>query len=286
MKSSLFLLLLVISVVRCVEAQTIPTISTKTLPTGTADATYSAVINASGGCTPYKWAITAGKLPTGITAKASSTTTALDLTGKPSTAASYAFTVTVTGCGGHSGTAAYALVVDAPPATIATTTLPNGTVDTSYSATIDGTGGCTPYKWAISSGSLPKGVTQKASSSTTALALSGTPSTAATYSFTVSLTGCGGHVDTASYKVAIQGSAKNVVNLDWKASTSPDIAGYNVYRSPNGSTWTKLNAGLIASTLYSDSTVANGSTYYYAATAVNISGKESSKSAAIKVVIP
>ena len=41
-----------------------------------------------------------------------------------------------------------------------------------------------------------------------------------------------------------------------------------------------------SSTLYSDSTVANGSTYYYAATAVDISGKESSKTAAVKAVIP
>jgi len=51
-------------------------------------------------------------------------------------------------------------------------------------------------------------------------------------------------------------------------------------------TWKKINASLIASTLYSDSTVANGSTYYYAATAVDIRGHESSKTAVVKAVIP
>jgi hypothetical protein len=286
MKSSLFFLLLVISVVPCVATASTVSVTTKTLPTGNVSDAYSAAIVASGGCTPYKWAITSGKLPAGVTQKVSTSTTALDLTGKPTTAATYSFTVSVTGCSGPAETASFKLVVNPAFLNISTATLPNGTVDTSYSATIDGTGGCTPYKWAITSGSLPKGVTEKASSSTTAITLSGTPTTAATYSFTVSLTGCGGHVDTASYKVAIQGSAKNVVDLNWKPSTSSDIAGYNIYRSPNGSTWTKLNAGLIASTLYSDSTVAADSTYWYAATTVNTSGKESSKTASVKAVIP
>jgi hypothetical protein len=49
---------------------------------------------------------------------------------------------------------------------------------------------------------------------------------------------------------------------------------------------TKINASLVASMVYSDSTVANNTTYYYATTAVNIDGSQSSKSAVIKVVIP
>jgi len=50
--------------------------------------------------------------------------------------------------------------------------------------------------------------------------------------------------------------------------------------------WKKANVSLIASTMYNDATVANGSTYYYAATAVDIYGHESSKSALIKVSVP
>jgi large repetitive protein len=285
MKPSLFLLLLVLSMIPCVAVASV-SITTQTIPTGNADTSYSAVIHASGGCTPYKWAITSGKLPAGITDTVESTTTALELTGKPTTVATYTFTVSVTGCSGPAETASFTLVVFPALLTITTPSLPNGTVETAYTATIDGTGGCTPYKWAISSGSLPAGVTGKVSSSTTVFTLSGTPTTAASYPFTVSLTGCGGHSDTATYKVAIQGSAKNVVNLSWKASTSSEVAGYNVYRSPNGSTWTKLNSGLIASTLYSDSTVAADSTYWYAATTVNTSGEESNKTPSVKAVIP
>jgi fibronectin type 3 domain-containing protein len=76
------------------------------------------------------------------------------------------------------------------------------------------------------------------------------------------------------------------VELSWKASTSTDVGGYNVYRSLDGSKWTKINASTIASTLYSDSTVANSTTYYYAATAVDIYGKESSKTASVRAIIP
>ncbi|MGC2790546.1 MAG: hypothetical protein WA899_00885, partial [Candidatus Sulfotelmatobacter sp.] len=80
--------------------------------------------------------------------------------------------------------------------------------------------------------------------------------------------------------------ANHVVDLSWKASTSDDLGGYNVYRGPDGTTWKKINASLIGSRLYSDSTVANNTTYYYATTAVNIEGEESRKSAAVKVDVP
>jgi hypothetical protein len=169
---------------------------------------------------------------------------------------------------------------------ITTPTLPNGTVKTAYSADIQASGGCTPYKWTIASGALPAGVTAKPSSSTTSLVLAGTPTTAATDSFVVKVTGCGGNIQEASYKVVIQSAANHVVDLSWKASTSAHIAGYNVYRGPNGTSLKKINTSLIASTLYDDSTVANGSTYYYATTAVNIEGEESTKSSTVKAVIP
>jgi hypothetical protein len=169
---------------------------------------------------------------------------------------------------------------------ITTSSLPNGTVETAYSAVIHASGGCTPYKWAISSGALPHDVTAKVSSTTTSLDLAGTPATAGTYSFVVKVTGCGGYVSDTSYKIVIQATANHVVDLNWKASTSADIVGYNVYRAPDATTWTKINASLIGSTVYSDSSVANDSTYYYATTAVNVDGSQSGKSAAVKVVVP
>jgi hypothetical protein len=48
----------------------------------------------------------------------------------------------------------------------------------------------------------------------------------------------------------------------------------------------RINASRIAGTVYSDSTVANNTTYYYAATSIDVSGVESKKTTAVKVVIP
>ncbi len=170
--------------------------------------------------------------------------------------------------------------------TITTKSVPNGTVETAYSAVIQASGGCTPDKWTIASGKLPAGVTSTVSHTTKSLTLAGTPTTAATYSFTVKVTGCGGGTSQVAYTVVIQGSSNHVVDLSWKASTSTDVVGYNVYRGPDGVSWTKINASLVPSTLYSDSTVANGTTYYYAATSVDVSGDESSKTAPVKAVVP
>jgi Putative Ig domain len=264
-------------------------ITTTSLPNDTVGSAYSAAIRASGGCTPYKWAIASGTLPAGITARASSATTSLNFTGTPKTAATYSFAVKVTACGGSSTQKAYKVTITAKSSSgiaIQTTSVPNGTVGSAYSAAVKASGGCTPYHFAISSGALPAGVSAKPSSTTTSLNLTGTPKTPATSSFTVKATDCGGDTSQRAYKIVIQATENHVVDLSWKASTSSNVAGYNVYRSPDGATWKKINASLIASTLYSDSTVSNSSTYYYAATTVNISGHESNKTSPIKVVVP
>ncbi len=169
---------------------------------------------------------------------------------------------------------------------ITTTTVANGTVKVPYSAGIKASGGCTPYKWSITAGSLPKGITDKASSSTTTLNLTGTPTTAETATFTVKVTSCNAETADKSFKIVIQPSANHVVDLSWNASKSDDIAGYNVYRGPNGTSLSKLNGSLVGSTVYTDSSVANNTTYYYATTAVDVHGKESTKTPPVKAVIP
>jgi len=174
----------------------------------------------------------------------------------------------------------------ASPVRIATATLPNGTVGTAYVATVVAVQGATPYTWTVT-GSLPPGVTFTVVGNTQNLSFAGTPTAAGTYTFLVQVMGFYKAVSKVSYNVTIQPEANHVVDLSWNASTSTDVAGYNMYRGPDGVNWQKMNvAGLVASTLYSDSTVANGTTYYYAATAVDLSGTESTKSAAVQVTVP
>src|SRR5579862_2872087 len=151
----------------------------------------------------------------------------------------------------------YALV------SITTGTLPNGTVGVAYAATITASGGCTPYQWMIT-GTLPAGTTVTTQSKGLSLTLSGTPTTAGTYIFRATVTGCGKHQSRVSYMVVIQPGPFHVVDLSWNASTSQNVAGYNLYRGSDGMNWQRMNTGgLIASTLYSDSTASDGSRYYY-----------------------
>jgi hypothetical protein len=78
----------------------------------------------------------------------------------------------------------------------------------------------------------------------------------------------------------------HTVALTWTASTS-SVSGYNVYRSTtSGTGYAKLNGSLVPAVNYSDSSVVNGTTYYYVTTAVDAGGDESSYSNEASVVIP
>jgi hypothetical protein len=66
------------------------------------------------------------------------------------------------------------------------------------------------------------------------------------------------------------------VFLDWNNNGESDLDGYNVHRSTSaGPPYTQLNGSLVASSNYVDSTVTNGTTYYYVVTAVDTSADES-----------
>jgi PKD repeat protein len=59
------------------------------------------------------------------------------------------------------------------------------------------------------------------------------------------------------------------LDLVWNASTESHVMGYNVYRSnTSGSSYTKVNNGIIRETRYHDTDLETGSTYYYVLTTV------------------
>ncbi len=81
-------------------------------------------------------------------------------------------------------------------------------------------------------------------------------------------------------------AVQHSVNLSWDASIS-EVAGYNVYRSLQmGGPYSRLNSSLDPNTAYTDSTVQSGNTYYYATTAVDSNGEESTYSNLAPAVIP
>jgi hypothetical protein len=68
------------------------------------------------------------------------------------------------------------------------------------------------------------------------------------------------------------------IDLIWAPDTDPDLAGYNVYRREEGTSPVKLNAELVRTPAYRDSSVTPGKHYSYAVSAVDLRGNESTRS--------
>jgi hypothetical protein len=91
----------------------------------------------------------------------------------------------------------------APPLTITAASLPGGTVQTAYSATLRATGGQMPYTWALVTGQLPAGLMLSGASGT----ISGTPSAEQTSTFTVGVHDAAGTSATLTTNITISAGA-------------------------------------------------------------------------------
>jgi hypothetical protein len=83
--------------------------------------------------------------------------------------------------------AATAVQAAAVTLAVSTSTLPAGTIGTSYSQTLAATGGTTPYTWSKTTGSLPAGFTLSTAGVISGTPTSGVVAVAAGYSHTVAL---------------------------------------------------------------------------------------------------
>src|SRR5271170_5992003 len=141
-------------------------------------------LQATGGSAPYTWAVTAGSnLPAGL-----NLSTAGVISGSPTAAGAFSFSVTVTDAATTAHTASGNLSITINPALTITSpvTLPTGEVSAVYAATLTQGGGVGPFTWVVSSGALPGGL-----SVTSSGAIGGTISASATpgtFSFTAKVT--------------------------------------------------------------------------------------------------
>ena len=175
-------------------------LSPTTLSAATVAAAYSQTITASGGTSPYTYAVTAGALPAGMTLSSAGA-----LSGTPTAGGSFNFTITATDSTGGTpvtGSRAYTLTVNAPTISVSPTSLPDGTLSVAYSQAITASGGTAPYTYAITAGALPAGLSLSSSGS-----LSGTPGASGTFNFTVtatdSSTGTGPYAGARAYALTI-----------------------------------------------------------------------------------
>ena len=147
-------------------------------PGGEVNVAYSDQLTVTGGTSPYTWSVSAGTLPPGLTLGAS---TGL-LSGTPTTAGTYSFTVKVTDHCGLSDTEPVSMTIIAGPS-LNFPAPPPGWTHTVYGDTLTESGGTAPFTWSVSSGSLPAGISLSADGN-----LSGTPTATGTFSFTVQVT--------------------------------------------------------------------------------------------------
>jgi hypothetical protein len=151
------------------------------LADATANQSYSLTISATGGSGSYAFSVASGSLPQGM-----SLTGGGLLSGTPTAQVGY-YTFTVLAIdnnqAGLSGSQSYTMVVHpASTLTLGPGALPNATAKTGYGPiTLSATGGFGTYTFAVAAGSqLPAGLTLSSSG-----VLSGTPTTAGTFTFTL-----------------------------------------------------------------------------------------------------
>jgi len=168
-----------------------PTITTTSLPAGTAGTCYGQTSTSSGvtcngealsetgGTAPYTWGVIAAGLPPGLSLNPGAGV----VTGIPTAPGTYTPTFSVTDAVGLSHSATISMSIAPPPSlTVATTSLPTAAKGVPYSVTLQAAGGVAPYNWGYS-GVLPGGLSLSPSG-----VISGTPAATGTSNFTVQVT--------------------------------------------------------------------------------------------------
>ncbi|MCC7599481.1 putative Ig domain-containing protein, partial [Janthinobacterium sp. FW305-129] len=159
------------------------TVAPSTVPAAAVGTAYSQTVTAANGQAPYAYAVSAGALPAGLSLNAATGV----LSGTPTAAGTFNFTLRATdsstGNGPYVGARAYTLTVSAPMISVTPTVMPAMTAGVAYSQNIVASGGTSTYSYAITGGSLPTGLSLAPDGT-----LSGTPTAAGAYNFTVTAT--------------------------------------------------------------------------------------------------
>jgi uncharacterized protein (TIGR03437 family) len=169
------------------------TLAPATLPTGAVGVAYNQAITASGGASPYSFALSAGTLPNGLTLSSAGV-----LSGTPTQSANANITIRATDANGCVGTQSYSLVINCPTITLSPGSLPSGAVGAAYNQTIIASGGASPYSFTVSAGTLPNGLTLSSGG-----ALSGTPTRSGNFNFTIRATDATGCQGARAYTLVI-----------------------------------------------------------------------------------
>jgi len=184
------------------------TIANDSFPGGVVGEEYLQALKFSGGCesdltAKPQFTVEAGALPSGLAIETPSNAGSA-LTGKPTAAGTFGFTLKVVDACGASATKAFSVTVrnaaQANSALIVTTSpsLLSGSVGRAYSQSLAATGGSFPYTWSVVDGALPPGLAVSSSG-----AIAGTPTTVGTFTFTIQVADSAAATATQTFKLSV-----------------------------------------------------------------------------------
>ncbi|NOT63382.1 MAG: hypothetical protein HOP19_24495 [Acidobacteria bacterium] len=161
---------------------------------GRVGSSYSQTITASGGTSPYSYAVVSGTMAPGLTLSSGGV-----LSGTPTTIGNYYFYLQATDANGCTGTTSYVLTISptCPTITINPATLPNGKRNVAYSQQLTASGGVAPYSFSVT-GTLPTGLILSGNGQVV-----GTPTVAGSFTFRAKATDANGCSGLRQYTVTI-----------------------------------------------------------------------------------
>jgi uncharacterized protein YhjY with autotransporter beta-barrel domain len=171
------------------------TVNPASLPPGTQNTPYSQTVSASGGSSPYTFALAAGTLPNGLALNPSTGA----ITGTPTVGGTSNFTIRATDTLGNIGTRAYSVNIGTNSLTVNPATLPPATQNAFYGQTVSATGGTGPYTFTVSSGALPAGLALDPSTGV----VSGVPTGSGPSTFTIAALDSRGNTGSRPYTLNV-----------------------------------------------------------------------------------
>ena len=200
-------------------AENTPVLVNNPLVSGIVNVAYTHTFEVTSGTQPHSITVTEGSLPPGLDLAENGV-----LSGTPTQAGAYTFTLTVTDSAALSSTRTFSLTIVATAPLVSTESpLPTGIYGQPYSYTLTGNGGLGSYTWSLTDGALPPGLTLSSSGE-----ISGSITNIGLFDFDVLMTDTSGLTHQASLQISVTAPplvisntptlAAGVLNVPYSAS--------------------------------------------------------------------